>query len=812
MIFLFAKIFRNDKGFGMRIYPKILLTILPLVLVSLFAIVGTVYYFSRTALVDLGETWLDTRLHEAMVIVSSQQEMLEKYGLANIPASMVKAKMDAAELIADIGVGKMGYMFGITREGTVVFHPDSRMVDTDVSHADWFREVLNQSPRLVMDLNREPALARVAYFAPWEWYVLAVDPMEEIYGVADRMRPHLYAMGAAAAFIISLALMLVIRRLTRPLKDLVQGADKIGKGDLATRIPIQSQDEFGRLSNEFNQMAFRLQETLTALKHSEEHFRALIENASDMVWIVDEKGGLKYASPSTRRILGYDPESLMGIHIFDDLHPEDREAARDRFKRRVQGIWPAPNPIAEQRYLHKDGTYRTLESITKNMLDHPAVQGVIINSRDITQRKMAEQALKQSHQELEKRVAERTRHLTLLNQALNNEILVRKQKEKELKKANQAKSEFLANMSHEIRTPLNAIIGFSEVLSAMVMDARQKNYLQTVSTSARQLLALINNILEMSRIGAGKVDIKRTEVSLDTLFHEIHHLFKVKLAKKQLRFHVLLDDTLPDYLFLDDLRIRQVLTNLVDNAVKFTREGHISLSARVHPGSAPKTVDLTIQVSDTGIGIPEDKQQLVFESFEQGAADINRKYGGTGLGLAICRQLVELMQGRIRLEVHPGRGTTFDIFLPGVTISPHKKEKPDLPDAAAPDPFSDTSAEVLSETVFRRALERHPELGAQVQAQIIPLLPGSEDGVKISDAQTIADRLMEMGRQFDLEPFKRFGQDLSDFSAAFDVENIALSLARLSAMAGHPDDSQKKSSQRGVTGPGSPRVHQCPPA
>jgi signal transduction histidine kinase len=416
---------------------------------------------------------------------------------------------------------------------------------------------------------------------------------------------------------------------------------------------------------------------------------------------------------------------------------------------------------------------------------------MIINARDITQRKMAEQALKQSHQELEKRVADRTRHLTLLNQALNNEILMRKQKEKALKKANQSKSEFLANMSHEIRTPLNSVIGFSEVLSAMVTDARQKNYLQTISTAARHLLALITNILDMSRIEAGKLAIKKTEVSLDTLFHEIHHLFKVKLSGKGLRFHIFLDDTVPDGLFLDEIRIRQVLTNLVDNAVKFTRQGHISLSARVNPGPTPETVDLTIEVSDTGIGIPEDKQQLVFESFEQGTADINRKYGGAGLGLAICRQLVELMQGRIQLKVHTGRGTTFDIFLPGVTVGRDRKQTPGRSDAKAPDSFRDTSLTVLSEKFFHRALERYPDLGDQILTQIIPLLPGSQDGVIISDARTIADRVMEMGRQFDLEPLMRFGQDLSDYAVAFDVEKIALSLARLSVMVRHKDNGQE---------------------
>ncbi len=344
-----------------------------------------------------------------------------------------------------------------------------------------------------------------------------------------------------------MVLMLLTRRLTRPLKDLVQGADRIGKGDLDTRIPVQTKDEFGHLATKFNQMAGQLKETLTALKHSEQHFRALIENASDMIWVLDDQGYFKYVSPSTGRILGYTPESLMGTNVLDNLHPDDLQVAGDRFKRRVQGILPHPDPTAEQRYLHRDGNYLILESIARNMLDHPAVQGVIVNVRDITLRKRAEQALKQSHQELENRVAERTRNLTLLNQALNNEVLVRKQKEQELKKANQSKSEFLANMSHEIRTPLNSIIGFSEVLSAMATDSQQKNYLQAVITSGKLLLGLINDLLDLSRIEAGKIDIQTTPVSLTTLFYEIHHLFRVKLAHKQLDFSIHMDDQLPDF-------------------------------------------------------------------------------------------------------------------------------------------------------------------------------------------------------------------------------------------------------------------------
>ena len=767
----------------MKTYGKILLTTLPLVIVSLWIIVETTYFFSRAALVDLGETWLDTRLSEAMSVVSSQEKMLRDYGLSDIPASITKAKMDSVTGIADIGVGKLGYMIVVSRDGRMVSHPDPRMIDTRVHHADWFENLSKNAPRLKMTMAGEPVLARSVYYDPWEWYVLAVDPMQEIYGVADRMLPFLYGIGLLVATIISLALMLLTRRLTRPLKALVQGADRIGKGDLDTRIPVRSKDEFGHLAKEFNQMALRLQETLTALKLSEKHFRSLIENASDLIWILDAQGNFKYVSPSTLKILGYHPESLMGTSAFDNLHPDDREVVRERFSRRVQGILTHPDRTAEQRFLHRDGTYLVLESIVQNMLGHPAVRGVIVNARDITLRKQAEQALKRSHQELENRVAERTRNLTLLNQALNNEILVRKQKEQELQKANQAKSEFLANMSHEIRTPINSVIGFSEVLSNMVSEPQQKNYLQSIVTAGKHLLALITDLLDLSRIESGKIAIHATPVSLRNLFQEIHQMFKDKLTRKGLELSVRVDDPLPDFLQLDEIRLRQVLTNLVDNAVKFTEQGNIRLSVNILDRPAPDTVDLMIQVLDTGIGIAQDKQQLIFESFEQEHTDITRKYGGTGLGLTISRQLVALMKGRIEVESQPGIGSSFEVFLPGVVVSRRGKPVPKPSDEVTTDMVPPSlSTAVLSEFQIHRALDRHPDLRAQLRTTIFPLLPGDQEGVKMSDARAIADHFIALGRRFDLAAFTQFGKTLSDDVDAFDVEKITPCLEQISVI------------------------------
>ncbi len=762
----------------MKTYSKILMTTLPLVIFFLFATVGTTYYFSRKALVTLGETWLDTRLSEAMGIAQAQNDMLHEYGLEKIPASIAKAKLDAATASAGIGVGQLGYIFAVDVNGLIIFHPNKYLVDTDISSQKWFHKMTSGAGQLVLDMEGRPSLARFAYFKEWEWFILAADPMEEVYGITNQMRPFLYSLGILGAGIISLALMFLTRRLTHPLTELVQGAEKIGKGILDTRIPIHSRDEFGHLAREFNQMAVRLQETLTAVQLSEEHFRSLIENASDLIWILDAHGKFIYVSPSTQRTLGYLPEELLGTNSYDLLHPEDQATISQEFNLMTQSSGKA-SPL-EHRFLHKEDYWCTLESMSKNLLDHPAIQGVVVNSRNITKRKIAEQTLKRSHQELESRVEERTKELLLLNQALNQEIQTRKEKELELEKANLAKSEFLANVSHEIRTPLNSILGFTGILSGMIPEKQASGYLAAITLAATNLLGLINDILDLSKIEAKKLKILQVPVSLEVLFNETLHLFNPRLQEKSLELILETDKNLPDFLFLDDLRFRQILINLLDNALKFTEVGFIRISARAlkKQGQSTDFIDLAIQIEDTGIGIPADKREIIFESFQQESAGTSRKYGGTGLGLAICKQLIQLMEGHLSVTSIPGKGSTFEIYLPQVKISrqaPEGQEGKNTPSLA---PM------ISLEKLFRESLG--PEILARLRDQILPHLPELQEGMKISDIKKIARELTEMGIHWQVKALEDFGSELFHYSESFDIENIHLSLKQLSRSLADP--------------------------
>ncbi|MCG8567785.1 MAG: ATP-binding protein [Desulfobacterales bacterium] len=651
----------------MKIFGKILFTTLPLVLFSLVLLVGVTFHFSQKALVDLGEIWLDTCLAEAVGVVESQEKMIHQYGLGQIAASLVKAKMDASVEIGSLEVGRHGYIFVVDRDGIMVLHPDKYLVNTDVAREDWFQSLQPDGGRLLVDLGHGEVLARYLYFAPWNWYIFAADPIQEVYGEVRRLKPILLGLSIGASIMISLALMLLTRRLVKPLGALVHGAMKIGGGDLDTRIQVESRDEFGRLALAFNRMGGRLKESLTELKHREVYFRALIENAADMIWILDGQGRYIYVSPSTARILGHNPDTLIGTCVFDYSHPEEQANMRQRFNERVMGVTEI-YPV-EHRFRHGDGYWCNLESSSSNLLDHPGVRGYVVNSRNITKRKRAERALKRSHQEMEARVEARTRELVLLNEALNSEVEVRRQKEAELETANRAKGEFLANMSHEIRTPLNSVIGFSQLLSTMVKEPDQVSYVGNVLGAGRNLLRLLNEVLDLSKMEAGKLAITQVPTRLADVFDEVGQMFKVQMAEKSLAFISRVEDGVPEDLILDDLRLNQMVTNLVANAVKFTRKGAITVSAEVDDSTPPSDdgrLNIIISIRDTGVGIPEDKRELIFESFQQESAGTSRKYGGTGLGLSICRHLVELMGGYISVESEVNVGSCFRIHLPGV--------------------------------------------------------------------------------------------------------------------------------------------------
>lgn len=281
-------------------------------------------------------------------------------------------------------------------------------------------------------------------------------------------------------------------------------------------------------------------------------------------------------------------------------------------------------------------------------------------NNEITERKKVENELNDYKDHLEELVIDRTKKL---------------KKAKEVAEvANKAKSEFLANMSHEIRTPMNAVLGFTEILKSIEKDNKKLGFIERIYTSGNSLLNLINDILDLSKIESGKMELQFSAISINSLFSELDIIFSTKIQEKGLKLKLKINKDFPESLILDETRIKQVFINLIGNAVKFTHEGYIEISANFSYSDSlsQSKVNLDFSVKDTGIGIPEDQQKRIFKTFEQVKGQKNRDYGGTGLGLAITKKIVELMGGKINIQSSIGEGSKFSFLIPEVEIAAAK--------------------------------------------------------------------------------------------------------------------------------------------
>jgi signal transduction histidine kinase/CheY-like chemotaxis protein len=326
--------------------------------------------------------------------------------------------------------------------------------------------------------------------------------------------------------------------------------------------------------------------------------------------------------------------------------------------------------VARQVSLRKDYSVRAVKYYNDEVgvLIEAFNQMLIQIQKEMTDRQRAEEELRKHRDHLEEVVSERTGELKLANQRMQISTERANLLAKQAVQANKSKSEFLANMSHEIRTPMNAILGFGELLCEENLLPEQKKYVDIILSSGKSLLRIINDILDFSKIEAGKLKTEIVDCALVQMLDEIESLFRPMCRQKNLDFNVLYCSEIPQMIRTDPIRLRQCLVNLLGNAIKFTDTGHVYLNVGLE--TLDKMPYIRFDVEDTGIGIPADKQHLIFEPFTQADGSHTRKFGGTGLGLTITRQIVELLHGRILVRSEIGRGSVFSVELPvGIDIN-----------------------------------------------------------------------------------------------------------------------------------------------
>ncbi len=367
-----------------------------------------------------------------------------------------------------------------------------------------------------------------------------------------------------------------------------------------------------------------------ALRKSEEQYRTIVETANDGIRIQNTEGRITFLNKKMAVMLGKQPEDMLGTFVLDSIHQDERQDYAKRIKRRRTGI----SEVYERRLVHVDGrTIWTRISATPIFNNQGQFNGSFAMITDITAMKQAEDALA-----IAKIKAEA---------------------------ATRAKSEFLANMSHEIRTPMNGVIGMTDLLLDTELSTEQQSLAQSIQSSGQALLALINDILDFSKIEAGRLELENIDFDLHHLLEDLVSLMAVRAHEKSLEIICMPDPDVPAKLQGDPGRLRQILTNLIGNAIKFTREGEVVLRVSKQQGAEENsempevgsTITLLFSINDTGIGIPEDKINTLFSKFSQVDTSTTRKFGGTGLGLAISRDLAAIMGGETGCESVYGQGS-----------------------------------------------------------------------------------------------------------------------------------------------------------
>ena len=549
------------------------------------------------------------------------------------------------------------YAFLISRAGKVISHPKfpgglTRGI-SDLG-ADQAAAGSNEgSARLIQNGGRRLLVWSTAPLTGWK--VALNIPESVIVAPARELAARTAIVATLSVFGMIVLVLFVSQRVTEPVRRLTSvtaevAAQNYGRvGELAKSA--RRADELGQLARGFQAMVrevssreARLHEAEENLARRELYFRSLIESTSDVVAIFGAHATVRYASPSCARVLGIAAERYVGGNGFAPFTPRDAATASVAL-RRVAASAGAMERLELTVRAEGAEPSRILEATLHNLLDNPAVSGILVNLRDATERKQVEGLAR------EKEAADA---------------------------ANQAKSSFLANMSHELRTPLNAIIGYSEMLAEEAEDEGLDNLipdLVKIRAAGKHLLELINAVLDISKIEAGKMELYLETFDVEKMLQDVRSIIQPLAQKNQNELTLVCGPELGS-MHADLTKVRQTLFNLLSNACKFTSNGAITLAAE-------RSDDwLEFRVSDTGIGMTPEQASRLFEAFRQADASISGKFGGTGLGLAISQKFCQMMNGGITARSEAGKGSSFFVRLPA---------KVELKKADEPSPVTTTA-------------------------------------------------------------------------------------------------------------------------
>lgn len=521
-----------------------------------------------------------------------------------------------------------------------------------------------------------------------DWVIVAVVPESDFMGQIYANMQTTFLLAGIAIFTAIVFSLSTARWVITPILELNRAAKDIAKGKWENPISLDRGDEVGQLARSFNQMASQLQLSFDALQQGQQQIAEFLEAVPIAITVVKPGGGVSYMNQAAQQLLGYPFQpglTMQSVAVYHQVRiaETDRPYPSDRLPS-VRALRGESFTIDDLEIQVEGQTIALEVRATPIFTPEGEVSYAILAFQDIRNRRQTEKLLADYNRILEAQISERTTELTRANWELE-------QAKQAAESANYAKSTFLANMSHELRTPLNAILGFAQVMRLdPKVTAEQQHNLQVINRSGEHLLSLINNVLDLSKIEAGRVDLVETCFNLYDLLETIDDMLRQRAEAKGLWFQMSLDANLPRQIIADPSKLRQVLINLIGNAIKFTDRGSVTLKVRssiVEPLPTEATARLSnldqvdepnkseessettancllcFEVVDTGIGIDPNQLDRIFDPFEQSSkGKITPE--GTGLGLTISRRFVELMGGTLTVRSNPNQGSTFTVELP----------------------------------------------------------------------------------------------------------------------------------------------------
>jgi signal transduction histidine kinase len=594
------------------------------------------------------------------------------------------------DVVSQIKVGERGVAYVVDGDGRLIAHPDISLVlrNTDMTRLAQVAAARSGQTDTVQeaeDLHGGKVLSAYAPVSPLGWLVFVELPAEEAYASLYNSIKRSGLLMFGGLMLAFLSGLLLARRMVIPIQMLRAGAQRIGGGDLSQRISIKTGDELEGLADQFNDMAYRLQESYSGLERkveirtrelaqSVEELRALgevsqaVNSTLDLQTVLDTivakavqlsstDAGTIFVFNETAGVFEARASYGMSEKVIETL--QQHHAEQSDWLARATGLRQA----VQDADLRNPSVLPQVESLQKIVLEAgylarifiPLLGADRIVGALVVRRKAAGELPKSTIDLLQTFAAQSV--LAIQNARLFNEIRV---KSHELEVASQHKSQFLANMSHELRTPLNAILGYTElVLDSIYGDVpeRMRSVLKRVQSNGKHLLGLINDVLDLSKIEAGQLQLSLEDYSIRDVVHSVFTLVEPLAEEKHLALKVELPDDLP-VAHGDERRLTQVLLNLVGNAIKFTDSGEVVIKAIASNGH------YTLSVQDTGPGISPSDQVKIFEEFQQADASTTKAKGGTGLGLSIAKRIINLHGGCIRVSSEPSRGSTFFIDVP----------------------------------------------------------------------------------------------------------------------------------------------------